>query len=303
MASEVKAGITLRTARGVFEGVLRELGEDVLVVEGEHGLRPGAEVEFQFALPGAHANLYGRARIERLLRLALSPTRTELTVTDMGREQRGLLREWLGERLRGESPAAPRRPAPSVEEMRRARAGEEISQVSSPSGPSGGNARTGSLVSSLSDRPPPRARDALRDTLTAYPRPEDGEHPQAAGRRRADGERGADPSARALRRIDVKLAQTATPPILHVRYNDPQRYREHYWKHLQQDVLKVRFDDAALTAGTEIRVSLVLPGGAIIRCIGHVTTATGQGFALKLDLDAAARTLMRASAGRPMSPK
>jgi hypothetical protein len=66
---------------------------------------------------------------------------------------------------------------------------------------------------------------------------------------------------------------------------------------------QVRFDDAALTAGTEIRVSLVLPGGAIIRCIGHVTTATGQGFALKLDLDAAARTLMRASAGRPMSPK
>jgi hypothetical protein len=301
MASEIKAGITLRTARGVHEAVLRELGEDVLVVEGEHGLRPGTEVEFQFALPGAHANLYGRARIERLLRLALSPTRTELAVTEMGREQRGVLREWLGERLRSGPPDASRRPAPSVEEMRRAKPGEEISLVTS-SVPSGGAARTGSLISSLSDRRPPKARDALVDTLAAHSRPEAGRGTRGTTQRRSERERPAEPSARPLRRIDVKLAQTATPPILHVRYNDPERYREHYWKHLLDDTMKVRFDDAALAVGAEVRVSLVLPGGAIIRCIGHVTTSTEQGFALRLELDAAARTLMRASAGRPLGP-
>lgn len=301
MASEVKASITLRTARGVFEGVLRELGEDSLVVEGEHDLRPGAEVEFQFALPGVHANLYGRARIERRLQLALSPTRTELILTDLTREQRGILREWLGQRLRGGPQPPPKRPPPSVGEMRRARPGEEISQVTS-SVPSQGGARSASLVSSLSEPLHPRGRDALVDTLRAYPRPGDGERrlPPAA-RRRPDGERTAEAPARAVRRVDVKLAQTATPPILHVRYNDPQRYREHYWQHLHRDVMKVRYPDAALAADAELRVNLVLPGGAIIRCVGRVSTCSEQGFALALELDNTARTLLRASAGRPLT--
>lgn len=289
MAQVVKTDITLRTARGVAGLALTEIGDDSLLVEGEHAFRPDQVLEFQFALPSANANLWGRARVRRVLRLAVGPTRTELAIVEMGRDQRGILREWLAAQA---APAPAPRAAPTVEAIRRAGPGNPVSDVATTPPPTSG--RTGSVVSSITETHRPRGRAAVAGTMKGFPKANGEERP--APRRPATEPRAA-PAPRALRRVEVKLAHAAVPPILQVRYNDPERYREHYGKHLQHGTLNVRFDEAAPAVDTEVRVNLVLPGGAVIRCVGVVAAAAENGFSLRLDLDDAARALLRASAG------
>ena len=87
-----------------------------MTVEGEHTLRAGRQVEFQFALPGANFNLRGTGQVDKVVKLAIGPTRTILSIVEMNKNQRGVLREWLVAREQAEAVQLPTKkpPPPSV---------------------------------------------------------------------------------------------------------------------------------------------------------------------------------------------
>ncbi len=286
MPISVETPITLRTARGVVDLVLREVDEELLVAEGEHSLRAGREAEFQFALPGAHANLRGRVEVEKVVKLALGPSRSKLRIVEMNKNQAGLLREWILARERKAAAARPKRkpPPPSIEELRGLRSGSLASEIASPDSGVG--------------------RQAISEAITADPDRPRGRHSKV--RRGVEARRGQSESGsgaqRKRRRVEVKVASNAKPPIVMIRFNDPERYVTYYWKHLHRDALQVRFDGAELERGTKVSVRLVLPGGSTIKCTGHVRVASAAGFALRLELTDSVRSTLRLSAGpRPRS--
>lgn len=282
MSYTVKSEITLRTSRGVIDLVLREVDEEVLIAEGEHDLRSGREAEFQFALPGANANLRGHVQVEKVVKLALSPTRTTLRFTEMNNDQRGILREWLAARARDDASKRPvkKPPPPSIEEIH--------------------GLRSGSLASTLGDEDSAIGRRAISEAITQAPAGARGRHAQV--RRGVEDRRGpavtnGAGAQRKRRRVEVKVASSAQPPIVMIRFNDPERYVAYYWKHLHRDTLQVRFEDAELERGTEVSVRLVLPGGSMVQCTGRVKVVMPGGFGLQLDLTDAARSTLRLSAG------
>ncbi len=281
MPFPVTTEITLRTARGIIDLVLREIGPDQLVAEGEHTLRSGREAEFQFALPGANANLRGQVELERVVKLALGPTRTVLRITEMNKDQQGMLREWLADRSQEHAARQPvkKPPPPSVEQMRGMHSASISSEVLDPDSGVG--------------------RQAISEAITADPERKQGR--RSTLRRGVQDRRGqtdgAPEAPRKRRRVEVKVAATASPPIVMVRFNDPERYVAYYWKHLHRDALQVRYDASELEVNTQVSVRLVLPGGSTVKCTGHVRAASPQGFALRLDLDATARSTLALSAG------
>ncbi len=281
MATIVNTEITLRTARGVVALVLREVGEELFTAEGEHNLRSGRQADFQFALPGAHANLRGEVEIVKVVKLALGPSRTTLRIVEMNKNQRGMLREWLAEQALLEAAQQParKRPPPSVEEIR--------------------GMRSGSLTSEIADPESGIGRQAISEAITADPDRHGGRRKRL--RRGIQARRGQDdsggPSQRKRRRVEVKVAASATPPIVMVRFNDPERYVTYYWKHLHRDALQVRFADCELERNTRVNVRLILPGGTTVKCAGHVRVVNANGFALKLELDDKARASLELTAG------
>ncbi len=281
MTFSVNCDITLRTARGITDLALREIGEERFVVEGEHSLRAGREVEFQFALPGANINIRGRAKVEKVVKLSIGPTSTVLTGLEMNNDQQGALREWLLVRERAEAiKSTPRKaPAPSVEEMRGLRSGSLTSELASPDSAIG--------------------RQAIKEAMTADPENTGGRHSQLRrGVKARRGEDAAKPGpARKRRRVEVKVASSATPPIVMIRFNDPERYVVYYWKHLHRDALQVRYDGALLEKGSLVSVRLVLPGGSTVKCTGTVRISSPAGFGLQLELQESARSTLRLSAG------
>jgi len=286
MPIPVNTAITLRTARGVTDLTLREIDDDRLISEGEHTLRAGKQAEFQFALPGAHANLRGEVEIEKVVKLALGPWRTVLRIVEMNKNQRGMLREWVCEQERAQSRAKPKKkpPPPSVEEMR--------------------GLHSGSLASDVGDPDSRVGRQAISEAITDDPERQRGRRSslrRGVQDRRSDTDAPAD-TPRKRRRVEVKVAASATPPIVMIRFNDPERYVTYYWKHLHRDALQVRFANAELTRGTMVSVRLVLPGGSTVKCTGHVRVASAAGFGLMLELTDTTRSTLRLSAGpRPRS--
>lgn len=281
MPVPVNTEITLRTARGIISLVLREISPDQLTAEGEHELRAGRKAEFQFALPAANANLRGEVEIERVVTLALGPSRTVLRIVEMNKDQQGLLREWLEQRAYDE--AAGKRvkkpPPPSVEQLR--------------------GTRSGSLTSEILDPESGIGRQAISEAITADP---DGKRGRRSQLRRGVQDRRGPTDAtngtpKKRRRVEVKVAANASPPIVMIRFNDPDRYVTYYWKHLHRDALQIRFAASELEPNTQVSVRLVLPGGSLIKCTGQVRAASAVGFALRLDLDESARTTLRLSAG------
>lgn len=280
MGLQINETITLRTARGVVEAVIREVSDTELHVEGQVSLRPGREVEFQFPLPGAHANLKGRAKVAKVVELALSPTRLVLDQLEMNRNHVGLLREWLEERQRAERQAKPklRRP-PSVEEIRSAGSGSLVSSISQGDDTTGRQAISETIVEG-SDRKRSR-RSQLRKRVRAQRG--DADEPERKRRKR--------------RRVEVKVASNASPPIVQIRFNDPERYVQYYWKHIHRLALQVRYADAELEKNGRVSVRLVLPGGSVVKCSGVVKVSMPSGFGLMLELDDKARSTLRLSAG------
>jgi hypothetical protein len=279
MPISIQTTITLRTPRGVVDLELREIEGEQLVAEGEHALRSGKRADFQFALPGAHANLRGEVELRKVVKLAIGPTRTVLDIVEMNRNQRGQLREWLEAQASLEAAKQPQKkpPPPSIEELR--------------------GMRSGSLTSELLEPDSAIGRQALSEAITADPE-RHGRRSQL--RRGVEARRGRAENgegARKRRRVEVKVAAQASPPIVMVRFNDPERYVAYYWKHLHRDALKVRFDDPELERNTQVNVRLVLPGGSTVKCGGYVRVVNANGFALRLELSDSARSTLRLSAG------
>jgi hypothetical protein len=281
MTTTVKSELTLRTARGVVDLLLREIDEATLIAEGEHRLRSGREAEFQFALPGANANLRGHAEVVKVVKLALSPSRTTLRITEMNANDRGILREWLSEQARLQAARKPTKkpPPPSVEEIR--------------------GMRSGSLTSTLGDPEAGIGRQAISEAITQAPGGAGGRRSRVrrgVEDRRSSGDTGAG-RRRGRRRVEVKVASSASPPIVMIRFNDPERYVSYYWKHLHRDTLQVRFQGAELEKGADVSVRLVLPGGSMVQCSGVVKVVMPTGFGIVLELTDSARSTLRLSAG------
>jgi hypothetical protein len=279
MPIPIQTSITLRTPRGVVDLDLREIEGEQLVAEGEHQLRSGRRAEFQFALPGAHANLRGEVQISKVVKLAIGPTRTVLEIVEMNGDHRGQLREWLEVQAAREAAKRPSKkpPPPSIEEIR--------------------GMRSGSLTSELLEPDSAIGRQALSEAITADPSRQGRRSRIRRGveARRGRGDNGD--GTRKRRRVEVKVASQATPPIVMVRFNDPERYVAYYWQHLHRDTLKVRFSDHELERNAQVNVRLVLPGGSTVKCSGFVRLANEGGFALKLELNDSARSTLRLSAG------
>lgn len=281
MSILVKSDITLRTARGVTDLALREIDDQQLIAEGEHRLRAGREVEFQLALPEANANLRGRAKIEKVVKLAVGPSRTKLQIVEMTTNHRGLLREWIDEQRRAMAVNRPTKkpPPPTIEEIR--------------------GARSASLASSLASSDSSIGRRAISEAITADPEHKTGRHSRLRSgvKARRGGRDAAGGANRKRRRVEVKVASGATPPIVMIRFNDPERYVAYYWKHLHRDAIQVRYDGAQLEKDTEVSVRLVLPGGSMVKCSGRVRVSSEAGFGIALDLIGTARATLRQSAG------
>jgi hypothetical protein len=277
MPYSVSTTITLRTPRGVIDLALREADTDTLVAEGEHDLRAGKRAEFQFALPGANANLRGIVEITKVVKLAVSPTRTVLNIVEMNSNDAGILREWAGAQLDAMASRLPRKkpPPPSIEEIR--------------------GMRSGSLASSLGDPEAGVGREALTQAITADPNRPRGR--RSSVRRGVEDSRGPGSGPRKRKRVEVKVASSAQPPIVMIRFNDPERYVAYYWKHLHRSVLQVRFEDAELEKGAEVSVRVVLPGGSTVKCSGAVRVITPTGFGLQLQLADRQRSTLRLAAG------
>ncbi len=281
MGIPIKETITLRTARGVAEAVVREVGTRELQVEGKLSYKPGREVEFQFPLPGYNANLRGRAKVTKVVTLALGPTQAVLDIVEMNKNHEGMLREWLLEHERAVRTNKPKkRPAPSVEQMR-----------------SGGS---GSLISTLNEADDAVGRQAITEIIASSA--DGGESRRSRLRRGVEARRGTNEQPgkpkRGHLRVEVKVASNATPPIVQIRFNDPQRYDQYYWKHIHRLALQVRYTGTQLEKNARVSVRLVLPGGSLIKCTGVVKVTMPTGFGLLLDMDHTARSTLRLAAGQ-----
>ncbi len=338
MAIPVQNSISLRDDAGVTVCRLLQVSDKLLEVEGETGRKPGQRVEFQFELQGFHSTLYGEAVVDRVKDSEFGRGRCFLTIVEIERRRRSLFREWLYEMSQGGgTPRRPHAHLDSVissttsagskrlvDGERRLRALDR-----SRSRP-GSNSVCSSNVSSFEVPRGGVGREALRDALASY---DDGGEPgdSSEGRRTSLSSEGSQTSrssegsqtsrssegrrdstsvgsktpsdgsrspGRKLRRVEVRIARTAKPPLVMVRYNDPRRYREHYWDNLRGDGLQVRCWDADLAVGAEVSLRLVLPGGGLVTCSGSVAAVMPTGLGLALVLDETDRTTLRQAAGR-----
>lgn len=294
MAILVQLAISLRDDVGVVMSRLLEVSDKMLVVDGENSRLLGQKVEFQFELEGFHTALYGEAEVERVINPEFGRGRCFLRIVDIRSHQRALFREWLYELSQGGG--TPRRPhahlssiisSTTTSRAERVREGERRLRLLD-------QARTGpqGTVSSLAMDSV--GRNSLRDVLVAWDRKESarsaGATASARGRPRPTDEsrrHGTSRDQQRRRRVEVRIARSAQPPFIVVRYNDPVRFSEHYWAHLHRGALQVRVYDHDVPAGIEIRLRLIMPNGAAVTCQGHVATVLPSwlGLALRLEDD------------------
>lgn len=323
MAIPVQISISLRDQRGVVVSRLIQVSDRTLEVEGETARLPGERLEFQFELEGFHATLYGEAVVERVTDPEFGRGRCFLNIVEIERRRKALFREWLYEMSQGGG--TPRRPHAHLDSVISSTACSRAGRREEGEARLRVLERTRSQVGSRSMSAPGGSsmigtrggvgRKALRAALATYGAqpasqpPPDGEPLPAASsaptrrdRRgteppRADGA-GSKSLRRKRRRVDVRIAHGAKPPLVVVRYNDPLRYNKHYWEHLQRKALQVRCRDADLPAGSEIRLRIVMPGGAVVSCPATVELVMPNGLGLVLELDAGDAASLRLSAGR-----
>jgi len=115
--------------------------------------------------------------------------------------------------------------------------------------------------------------------------------------RRSSQNQGSAPK-RKRRRVDVKVAANANPPIVNVRFNDPKRYQRQYREYLRRDALYVRIEHSGLALDTAVQVRLVIPGGHALIADGRVVADMPTGLGVALVLDDEQRHLLRLAAGR-----
>jgi hypothetical protein len=259
MAIPVKMKVTIRDAAGTSSARLSQLSDSMLELEGETQHKPGTSLEFQLDLAGFGSTIRGRAEVEKVFESEFGRGRCLLRITQMAPHQRATFRAWLYELSLGGSRI--------LDELANDDAEPELPGV------------------------PERPRPSVRESFTSFSsqRP----HQQARG---ATASQPA-PTRRKRRRVEIRVAAGASPPMVVIRYNDPSRYNSHYWEQLHRGTLQLRHRGVCLEPDAPVRVRLILPGGTVITCSGTVTQSREQGFGLQLEPGLGDRSLMELSAG------
>ncbi len=258
MAIPIKIPILLEDSSSATRARTLQLSETLIEVEGQTQRSAGESLGFALELTGFGSTLRGRAVVEKVFDPELGRGRCLLRVTQLAPHQQASYRAWL----------------------------YEISLADGlPPEPSACPAH---------EQPP--QRQSARDSLSSFTA-------LAAGRERRRPKvtpvqpKPSAPTRRKRRRVEVRVAAAAHPPMVLVRYNDPGRYTQHYWEHLREDALRLSYGPAPLHPSAEVRVRIVLPGGATITCPGTVTEAEARALAIEIEPVDSDRALMQLSAG------
>ncbi len=316
MAIPVQMSISLRDRRGVVFGTLCRIADRRLELTCETGFRSGQLLEFSFELEGFHTSVNGKAEVERSVD-GDSGARVFLCLTELGGGQEALFREWLYNQTQGGGTSS--RPHAHLSSVI-----STTSQTTSDRLAAGerrlralDERRSSSLTSSFpSSTPSPHrsriGRKAVRDVLLAHAHAETQPAKSEAPRRKARPARAAvhrgpeyGGSARdrlprpkkKRRRLEVKVANKAKPPLVMVRFNDPRLYSRQYWRYLCRDALFVPHTQTKPSKEAEIRLRLVLPGVPPLNCPGKVVVSIPTGLGLRLELTEEERVLLRRIAG------
>jgi len=273
MAIPVQMPIELYDELGSSSTRMVMVSDRIIEVEGETARVQGQEIDFEFELVGHNRVLRGRAVVEKVSDPEFGRGRCTLRILELERELRATFLSWLYDLTLGGGPPAPMSRPPSSPGRRIPSATERPGRELSSS----------TLANSTGIRSTGRA--AVTSALTRQgSRPTKPEAPEAT-------------RSRKRHRIEVRVAASAKPPMVKVRYNDPKRFAEHYQAHLQHDTLKLRYVESGLTDGMQISVRLYLPNGALISCLARVSATTAMAIALDLQLSASDRSTLGMSAG------
>lgn len=273
MAIPVQMPITLCDESGVSNTRMLQVSDRSIEIEGETTRIEGQELEFQFALVGFERSLTGKAVVEKVVDPEFGRGRCTLRIVQIDPNQRPTFRAWLYDLTQGGGRPMSPRPLDS----------DSPTQL----GATRGQRSSSSLVTERLGGARSTGRAAVRDTFSSY----------VARRTQADQARGSTPVQRKRKRVEIRVASTADPPMVMVRYNDPAGYARHFWQHLHRDALELRWAGSGLREGGDTRVRLVLPGGAVINCTGRVTAASPSAFAIALQLIDSDRATMQLTAG------
>ncbi len=279
MAIPVQMPIELRDAQGSISTRMVQVSDTTIEVEGETTRVPGQHLEFEFAMVGYDRRLTGTAVVEKVTNPEFGRGRCIMRIAEVEPQARSTFRSWLydltqgGGRLPTTAPHSSEpssvRPAP----WRRAPSSE------------GRHSATTMVSASLSPRSGV-GRAALRGAMASYgsvPAEPSQDNPPPRGRKRL--------------RLEVRVAGSAEPPVVMVRYNDPALYSKHFAARLRRGVLELRHADSGLHSGLVLLVRLTLPNHSSISCRGKVTAASATAFAIDLDLTRADRETMQTGAG------
>jgi hypothetical protein len=136
-------------------------------------------------------------------------------------------------------------------------------------------------------------RAALRDALRGWGEGSEGSSPRHPERETIRGtslDRGV---AQGVSPVEVRLAASAQPPRLLVRFHDRRRFLDMFRDHLDRDMVFVRCEGAGLATGTTVAVRLAFPGGDIPMAEGLVLAVLPSGVAIQLRLSAEDRNQVR----------
>ena len=273
MAIPVQMPITLCDETGVSNTRMLQVSDRSIEIEGETTRVEGQELEFQFALVGFQRTLEGKAVVEKVVDPEFGRGRCTLRIVQIDPSHRPAFRAWLYDLTQGGGRPMNAHGPGSDSPTQHGRCATQRSSSSLVTEKLGGRQSTG--------------RAAVRDTFSSY----------VARRAQAEQARGTTRGSRRRKRVEIRVAATAEPPMVMVRYNDPSRYAKHFWQHLHRDALELRYAEPGLAVGDATRVRLVLPGGAVVNCAGEVTAASHSAFAISLDLNDSDRATMQLAAG------
>ncbi len=276
MAIPVQMPIVLRDGTGASSTRMLQVSDSIIEVEGETTRLQGQQLEFQFSMVGLARTLSGTAVVEKVIDPEFGRGRCTLRITELPKEQRGTFRSWLYDLTQGGGRAPIGDLTSSTSSSPHARSSLETSMRQSST-----------TLASGGGRQPHKGREALRGALSQY-----------ASHR--EPKRGPVPTARERKRhrVEVRVAASAAPPVVMVRFNDPSRYVRHYRASLHRQALELRYVESGLAQDMSVRVRIVLPGGAQVSCPGQVTAASASAFAVALDLSPSDRATLEMSAAR-----
>ncbi len=280
MAIQVQMPIELRDDHGRSSTRMLMVSDRTLEVEGETERSIGQELGFRFALVGFGRTLEGRAIVEKVYDPEFGRGRCTLRIVELEKSERGTFLSWLYELTQGGG-----RPIHATRPVSTPSADSRRPRVISETQPSS--------TTLAGERRRAVGRRAIQSALSSY----------SEDRPRRSRPVNTDERPRRRHRIEVRVASTATPAMVMVRFNDPARFQDHYRVHLRKSALVMRYVESGLSKGDAVSLRLYLPNGSLISCPATVTKASNTAFALHFELSHSDRSTLELSAGVHLDPK